>query len=292
MEGIVVPAPSTMPPSVRVLLVIRLSWAIAACLFSPGFPAQRVLAAPRAAALPAPAEDRSIVPDQSEKAASLKAGEESCTFTFRLANVSDEAAVITDVKPSCGCTIARLPSRPWLIPAGGSGELQLVVDVRGKSGLLVKTATVETKRGVRLLLMRISLPAPKIESTDAEARMRNRVLASVDRQAVFKGDCRRCHAAPAAGLAGGLLFHAACGVCHEAEHRASMVPDLNKLDHPTDRAFWKQTIVSGKPGTLMPAFALDQGGPLSPLQVDSLAAYLDATFSDQHLNERERAQAK
>ena len=286
------PAPSPMPPLVRALLVTRFSWAIAACLLSPEFLTQRVLAAPRAAAHLAPAEDRSIVPDQSEKTASLKTGEESCTFTFRLTNVSAETAVITDVKPSCGCTIARLPSRPWMIPAGGSGELQLVVDVRGKSGMLVKTATVETRRGARVLPMRINLPAPKIESTDAEARARNRMLASADRQAVFKGDCRRCHVAPAAGLAGGLLFHAACGVCHEAEHRASMVPDLAKLDHPTDRAFWKQIIVSGKPGTLMPAFAIDQGGPLSPLQVDSLAAYLVATLSAPPLMATEHAQAK
>ncbi len=74
------------------------------------------------------------------------------------------------------------------------------------------------------------------------------------------------------------LFDSVCGVCHEAEHRASMVPDLHNLKVPTNPDFWRTWITFGKPGTLMPAFAASQGGPLSDVQISSLAAYLNSTI--------------
>jgi hypothetical protein len=57
-----------------------------------------------------------------------------------------------------------------------------------------------------------------------------------------------------------------------------MVPDLTKLKVPTDREFWRTWITYGKPGSLMPAFATSQGGPLSDMQIASLAAYLNAVY--------------
>ena len=69
---------------------------------------------------------------------------------------------------------------------------------------------------------------------------------------------------------------AACAVCHEAKHRASMVPDLHNLKVPTSEEFWRTWITAGKAGTLMPAFATSQGGPLNDMQIASLAAYLNA----------------
>jgi magnesium chelatase family protein len=38
------------------------------------------------------------------------------------------------------------------------------------------------------------------------------------------------------------------------------------------------TITAGKEGTLMPAFAQSQGGPLNDIQIVSLAAYLNAAI--------------
>lgn len=75
---------------------------------------------------------------------------------------------------------------------------------------------------------------------------------------------------------------AACGICHEAQPRASMVPDLHHLADssgkplPTNEEFWRSWIAAGKADTLMPAFASSQGGPLNDLQIASLAAYLNA----------------
>ena len=73
---------------------------------------------------------------------------------------------------------------------------------------------------------------------------------------------------------GKALYVAVCGVCHEANPRATMVSDLHALNHPTNYEYWKQWITNGKPGTLMPAFAANQGGPLSEKQIVSLAKLL------------------
>jgi hypothetical protein len=57
------------------------------------------------------------------------------------------------------------------------------------------------------------------------------------------------------------------------------VPDLHAIKHATDFDFWKTMITLGKPHTMMPAFAVSQGGPLTDVQVTSLATYLDHTIS-------------
>jgi hypothetical protein len=56
------------------------------------------------------------------------------------------------------------------------------------------------------------------------------------------------------------------------------VPNLHKLPDPTNAAFWKNWIMHGKPGTLMPAFAQSEGGFLSDMQIESLVAYLTMTI--------------
>jgi mono/diheme cytochrome c family protein len=119
------------------------------------------------------------------------------------------------------------------------------------------------------------LPAPPAPAMTAEDRARFVAASKVDRQAVFKGDCAKCHAGPAQGKYGQQLFTAVCAVCHEADPRATMVPDLHNLKDPTSEEFWRAWITSGKAGTLMPAFATSQGGPLNDMQIASLAAYLN-----------------
>jgi len=54
-----------------------------------------------------------------------------------------------------------------------------------------------------------------------------------------------------------------------------MVPDLHNLKEQTSDEFWRAWITSGKAGTLMPAFATSQGGPLNDMQIASLAVYLN-----------------
>src|SRR5581483_6130270 len=109
--------------------------------------------------------------------------------------------------------------------------------------------------------------------TPETVREANRQLASLDRQQVFKGECATCHVQPLGNKMGAELFHEACGICHFAERRASMVPELVTAREPRDAAFWRKWITDGKENSLMPAFAKKHGGPLTDEQIESLVAF-------------------
>jgi mono/diheme cytochrome c family protein len=102
-------------------------------------------------------------------------------------------------------------------------------------------------------------------------REANLKMAQADRQAVFKGDCARCHAEPAKFSTGHTMYRQLCGICHDAKPRASFVPELRMINHPMDYEFWRTNIAYGHPGTMMPAFAKSEGGPLTDEQIDMLA---------------------
>ena len=57
-----------------------------------------------------------------------------------------------------------------------------------------------------------------------------------------------------------------------------MVPDLHNLKTPTNDEFWRTWIAHGKAGTLMPAFATAEGGPLNDMQIATMASYLTTTI--------------
>lgn len=203
-------------------------------------------------------------------------------FTFSFTNVTAGNVAILNVHPSCGCTTAELPPVPWLIPAGGSGEIKLSVNLQGKTsmaGTLFKFVDVTTDKGNKRLNLRINVlpPPPMPKMTDAQ-RAAGIAAAKVDRQAVFKGDCATCHLKKVDGKYGQQLYDLVCAICHEAEPRATIVPDLHNLKVPTNEEFWRTWITLGKPGSLMPAFATSQGGPLNDLQIASLAAYLNSVI--------------
>jgi hypothetical protein len=56
------------------------------------------------------------------------------------------------------------------------------------------------------------------------------------------------------------------------------VPDLKNLKHPTNAEHWKKWIASGRVGSMMPAFAKAEGGPLDEAQIDSLVHFLTSTI--------------
>ncbi|MCX6895264.1 MAG: c-type cytochrome [Verrucomicrobia bacterium] len=176
--------------------------------------------------------------------------------------------MINSVVTSCGCTTAHLPPMPWTLAPGADGKIDINMNLAGKTGTVIKTITVNSTAGTKMLQFRVMIPDPQAE------RAANMQLAQADRQAIFKGSCVSCHVTPGEGKTGGELFKAVCGVCHEAAHRASMVPDLHSLNHPTNRDHWRAWITGGKPGSLMPAFQKAQGGPLTEDQINSLVEYL------------------
>jgi mono/diheme cytochrome c family protein len=187
----------------------------------------------------------------------------------------------------------------------------VVLDLRGKFGILTKSVFVDATTPaiapvdpidtltlippevtltnpaaasplyswVKPLTVRATLPQRPAVANGMENRSRNMQLALADRQAVFKGECAKCHVEPAAGKTDLALYQAACGICHDSHNRASMVPDLRALKHPTDRDHWLKWITFGRPGSLMPAFAQSEGGPLTEEQIDSLVSYLDKSIT-------------
>jgi mono/diheme cytochrome c family protein len=225
-----------------------------------------------------------LVFDAVQKNYSAKVGETNAHLSFSVTNVSNADVTINAVRTSCGCTVAKLPSLPWKLTPGTNGEVQVTVDLRGKRGSITKTVTVDSTAGVKLLTVNINIPEAPAPATTTIAgnmndRTRNQMSALADRQAVFKGECASCHADKTVGKKGPELFVAACGICHEAEHRASMVPDLNALTTAASREYWFAWITRGKIGTLMPGFAKGEGGPLSREQVDSLVDYLSTRYA-------------
>ena len=217
--------------------------------------------------------------DEENKEYHAKPAELTAPFSFAVTNVSEEPVTINWVRPSCGCTVAKLPPTPWTIPPGEGGKIDLNVDLRGKFGTLSKYVSVDTSKGQKMLGIKVHIPTGgQMASGDMDARTKNMRLAMADRQVVFRGECASCHSAPAVGKMGGQLYSAACAICHDAPHRATMVPDLQALTVVPTKEYWKHWITHGKPGSLMPAFSKEQGGPLTPEQIESLADYLDQEY--------------
>ncbi|HEX5397435.1 MAG TPA: DUF1573 domain-containing protein [Verrucomicrobiae bacterium] len=207
---------------------------------------------------------------------SAAAGSAAPTNAAGIANHTPGSVAILDAQPSCGCTQPQLPPTPWIIPPGGTGEFTATVNLEGNEGTMIKSITLKTDKGYKDLYMRITVLPPVMPTLTDAQRAHDLQIAKADRQAVFKGDCIKCHVQPGNGKYGRTLYETVCGICHDGEHRAEFVPDLHDLKTPTNLQFWQTWISRGKPGTLMPAFATAEGGPLTDMQISTLAAYLNA----------------
>lgn len=218
--------------------------------------------------------------DAKEKTVHVKSGETEAKFTFAVTNVSKEDVTIMSVHTSCGCTAARLPSTPWVLKPGEGGEVGATMNLAGKFGTVAKTVTVVSTVGSVPLLVKSVLPKDAYEQMQRMGdRSRNLQIAAADRQAVFRGDCARCHVEPTVGKLGKDLYVSACGICHDAEHRASMVPALRGRPGTFHSDYWTQWIRVGKEGSLMPSFDHSKGGPLTEEQITSLVGYLAGDFA-------------
>lgn len=219
--------------------------------------------------------------DAESKQFDANPGDPVAPFVFSLTNVWSNSITIFHVHASCGCTTAKLPHEPWVIPPGGNGQISAQINLAGKMGLVTKTLTLFTSVGNRILTLKVKVPSamPGIAQMSAMDRKSAQEAAMVNQQAIFRGECATCHVNKGARAFGQDLYAADCGICHESSHRASAVPDLHALKHPTNLDYWKAMITFGKPHTMMPGFALAQGGPLTDEQITSLATYLDRTIS-------------
>jgi len=221
-----------------------------------------------------PLPDGVLAWDETTKETNVVENTTAAHFTFSFTNIFTNPVVILSVRPSCGCTTTKLPQLPWTLVPGTNGQMDATVNLSNANGTLFKTLMVYTDKGSKTLLLKITvLPfvMPKMSEAD---RARNLKIAAVDRQAVFKGECATCHEQRGEGKYGQVLYAADCAICHDSESRAAMVPDLHALKTPTNFEFWRIWIAHGKPGSLMPAFSTVDGGPLSDMQISSLANFL------------------
>lgn len=224
-------------------------------------------------AIPSSKSDSPLVWDAMEKKIPVKPGDAAADFEFTVTNRSAQAVTIEQIRPSCGCTVAEMPSNPWVIAPGAKASFSGYVNFQGKEGTFSKTLFVSSSAGTQMLTVTIEIPM-----VDDATRKKNQAIAQANRQAVFHGDCASCHLEPALGRSGAELFTAACGVCHFAARRASMVPDLLTARQHRDADFWRKWIAEGKEGTLMPAWSKDKGGPLSHDQIESLVQFAMQTL--------------
>src|ERR1017187_7437050 len=222
-----------------------------------------------------------LVWDSTSKETNATADAGNAHFVFSFTNVSAGNVVILNVRPSCGCTTAQLPPLPWIIPAGTNGQIGAIVNFAGNSGTLLKTMTVTSDKGFQTLMLKITILPPVVPTQSEADRARALEMAKADRQTVFRGDCAACHVKPGEGKYGKPLYDAVCAICLESKTRASMVPDLHNIKTPTNVDFWQTWTAHGKAGSLMPAFSTADVGPLSDMQIASIAGYLNATIPSQ-----------
>ena len=220
--------------------------------------------------------------DSESKTTNVLFGLEFVRFSFAFTNISTTPLTVSNVHTSCGCTTAQLPALPWAIPVGTNDQIGVRVNLAGKSGTVTKTVTVDTDQGTKTLIVEIVIEPPTNAVMSNAIRIKNMELAQANRQAVLGGDCASCHIRSIQGKYGKELYDSVCGICHEATHRATMVPNLHTLNVPTDELFWRTWITYGRLGSLMPAFAQIGNGPLTDMQIESLAAYLNA-FIPSHI---------
>jgi hypothetical protein len=97
--------------------------------------------------------------DADLKEYALKPGETSAAFTFVVTNVSQAEVLINRLHTSCGCTVAQLPTTPYKLQPGSNVAINVAMDLRGKSGLITKTVTVESTAEGKTLLVRANIPA-------------------------------------------------------------------------------------------------------------------------------------
>lgn len=217
-----------------------------------------------------------LVWDATLKRQKLEGMGKLASFTFWVTNVSSSNASIFSTDTSCDCTVAELPSKPWLLKPGEFGALQARLNITGKFGVVTNHIGVMTSHGAQLLTVVVEIPLTPAPF-NVSAREKDQAVARADRQAVFRNECAACHSAPAAGFHGETLFAKACGICHESSQRAAFVPDLAKVK--TGGAdYWRDWITHGKTNSLMPAFAEAEGGILDASQIESLVSLLVKKF--------------
>jgi len=79
---------------------------------------------------------------------------EKIGYVFKFENQGTSDLVIASATTSCGCTVPVYDTRP--IPPGGSGNLEVVFDTSGRSGMQTKTIVVKSNAKPPVVILKIT----------------------------------------------------------------------------------------------------------------------------------------
>ena len=93
---------------------------------------------------------------------------EKVNHNYKFTNTGSEPLIISNAKGSCGCTVPSWPKDP--IPPGGTGEIQVQFDSKGKKGVQSKrvTITANTDPVQSFLTIKGEVAAPEGAATPAQ----------------------------------------------------------------------------------------------------------------------------
>ncbi len=80
--------------------------------------------------------------------------EEKISYVFTFKNKGSSDLVITSATTSCGCTVPKYDTKP--IKPGGDGNLEVVFDTSGRSGMQTKVITVKSNASTPVVLLKIT----------------------------------------------------------------------------------------------------------------------------------------
>jgi cytochrome c5 len=184
--------------------------------------------------------------------------------TFKFKNDGLGKVKIGDTESSCGCTTASAALKEYA--AGEAGEMEVVVDTKGKKGIIVKTVTLTLENNafekVELSLAMKLEPPPHPPLGDV-------------RNINTEPFCKRCHLESAEGQSGIFLFHRVCSQCHGKKGTGGFGIAFNNAKwQKIEDARIKKVIKAGVADKFMPSFVDGVTPPLTEEQVDSLVQYI------------------
>jgi hypothetical protein len=184
--------------------------------------------------------------------------------TFRFKNDGLGKVKIGNTETSCGCTTASAALKEY--ESGEAGEMEVVVDTKGKKGIIVKTVTLTIENN-DVEKVEISL-AMKLEPPP------HPMILNV-RNINLEAACKGCHLESGEGQSGIFLFHRVCSQCHGKKGVGGFGLALNDAKwQKVDDAHIKKVIKAGVADKFMPSFVDGVTPPLTEEQVDSLVQYI------------------
>lgn len=152
------------------------------------------------------------------------------------------------------------------IKPGEDAQITVTLDPAGKVGPTTKKVTIASNDPER--------PAVTVRISANVDHTLDLVPGEPIEDVLFgRADCARCHADRGKGMTGVPLYRALCAMCHGMlEEYAPSLPEAIR-----NRAALRGWVADGKGERGMPGYSLDNGGPLTDEQIDTLVeSMLDA----------------